>query len=61
MLCENCGAKAGVVLTRQYRDEENNFYWTQRKNKCSCGNSFSTVEIPAEKYAALVERYSQAG
>lgn len=54
MLCNACGQKAGVVLTRQYRDEGNGFYWTQRKNKCSCGNTFTTIELPSEEYSRLL-------
>lgn len=46
MYCPSCESKTSVLETRKYFDKAGNFYYIERKRKCTeCMEKFASIEI----------------
>ncbi len=46
MFCPSCESKTAVLETRRYFDKAGNFYYLERKRKCTeCMEKFTSIEI----------------
>lgn len=52
MLCPSCDGKTVVLATRKYYYKDKDFYYIERKRRCTkCNEKFDSIEISYETWA----------
>jgi len=56
MKCPECKEPMQTKDTRQWRDEQKEFYWVERRRVCpSCNYRMMTMEIPKDVWSKYTE------
>lgn len=56
MGCDECGEKTEILDTRTYKEENNDFIFTQRKRAClECKNRFNTIEVTMDVWKQMFD------
>lgn len=56
MGCDECGEKTEILDTRTYKEENNDFIFTQRRRVClECKNRFNTIEVTMDVWKQMFD------